>query len=108
MMLTMLSTITALYFSFPVTPADRTEPIRDKTLVVWLTPAKLTQRGGSPLSLVDSQERFDAIGYGELAAGRWMAGSDSFQRSHRAQNDWPAETADETTLLAIAVVYRGR
>ena len=79
----------------------------DKTLVAWVAPARLDQQGGAALSLIDPQERFDAIVLGEVAAGRWMAGSDFFRRTPNQQTSWPAETADPKTTVQIAIVYRG-
>ncbi|MGD0093163.1 MAG: substrate-binding domain-containing protein, partial [Planctomycetota bacterium] len=81
--------------------------IRDKTLVAWTAPANLTQRGGSALTLEDGEDRFDAIVFGELAAGKWMAGSDFFKRTHKEQDGWPSETADAKTVVQMAIVYKG-
>ncbi len=36
-----------------------------------------------------------------------MAGSNGFLRTHKQQDDWAEETADATTLVQIAIVYRG-
>lgn len=81
-------------------------PLLDKTLVAWAAPSHLDQRGGAALSLQDSDEHFDAIVFGELAPGKWMAGSDHFRRTLRTQDSVPAETADAKTLVQIAIVYR--
>lgn len=82
--------------------------IQDKTLVVWAAPANLTQRASSALTIDDGQAHFDGIVFAELAPRKWMAGSDGFSRTHKAQQDWPEETADATTFVQIAVVYYGR
>jgi sucrose-6-phosphate hydrolase SacC (GH32 family) len=82
-------------------------PLRDKTLVAWAAPANLTQRGGSILTIDDQASHFDGIVFGELAPGKWMAGSDFFRRTQRDQSTWPAETAGPTTLVQMAIVYRG-
>jgi beta-fructofuranosidase len=81
--------------------------LRDKTLVAWVAPANLTQRGGSVLTIDDGQGHFDGIVFGELAAGKWMAGSDSWKRTERLQEAWPAETAGADATVQVAVVYRG-
>ncbi|MCY2989533.1 MAG: hypothetical protein NTY19_16905 [Planctomycetota bacterium] len=75
--------------------------IADKTLVAWVAPANLTQRGGSVLTLEDPHGCFDGIVFGELSPGRWMAGSDNFHRTQRNQAHYPTETADPQTLLQM-------
>lgn len=82
--------------------------LADKTLVAWVSPANLTQKGGSVLTIDDRQSHFDGIVFGELAPAKWMAGSDGFRRTERKQSGWPAETADENTLVQVAIVYRGK
>jgi sucrose-6-phosphate hydrolase SacC (GH32 family) len=82
--------------------------IADKTLVAWVAAANLTQRGGSVLTLDDQNGRFDGIVFGELAPGKWMAGSEFFKRSQKDQKQNAAETADAKTLVQVAAVYRGR
>lgn len=88
-------------------PALRAAPLRDKTLVAWVAPSNLTQRGGSVLTLDDARSHFDGMVFGELAAATWMAGSDTFQRTERNQARWPAETAGPTEIVQLAIVYRG-
>ncbi len=80
--------------------------IGDKTLVAWVAPANLTQRGGSVLTVEKPGGVFDAVVFGEIETARWMAGSNSFSRTMRDQAAWPAETAAATTLVQIAIVYR--
>ena len=82
-------------------------PIQDKTLVAWVCPSNLTQQGGSVLTLIDKAEHFDAIVLGEVARGKWMAGSDFFRRTHQDQASWPQETAGSNTLAQVAITYRG-
>lgn len=80
-----------------VTHPDGVLPVRaaaqdllDKTLVVWVRPANSSQRGGSALTLDDLASHFDGIVFGEIAAGRWMAGSDFYRRTWQDQAAWPA------------------
>lgn len=82
------------------------EPRTNKTLVAWVIPANLAQQGGSVLT-IQSGDRFDAIVFGERVPGRWMAGSNYFRRTQADQNHYPAETADERTVVQIAIVYDG-
>ena len=81
----------------------------DKTLVVWVAPANLTQRGGSALTVNDTTiDRFDGIVLGELEESVWMPGSNNYSRTHKAQSDWPKETAAPGEFVQIAIVYQGR
>ena len=80
--------------------------LQDKTLVAWVALDNLNQRGGSVLTIEDAQKRFDGIVFGELAPGKWMAGSENYARSQMQQAAWPAETADAETLVQVAIVYR--
>jgi len=81
--------------------------VGDKTLVVWAAPANLTQRGGSALTIDDGRAHFDGVVFGELAPGRWMAGSDFHRRTPHRQGGVPAETSDGKATVQIAIVYRG-
>ena len=77
--------------SQPAARPPATAPaLRDKTLVAWVSPAGLDQRGGSALTIDDVASHFDGIVFGELAPKRWMAGSDGFRRAQRDQGGWPA------------------
>ena len=87
--------------------APRTE-IKNKTLVVWAAPADLKQRSGSALTLDDMDSHFDGIIFGELARGKWMAGSDLHRRSQKDQKACPAETADQNTFVQVAIVYKSK
>ncbi len=81
--------------------------IKDKTLVAWVYPANLTQRGGSVLT-IDQRSTFDGIVFGECAPGKWMAGSNNYLRTQQDQGSNAAETAGPETLVQIAVVYSGK
>jgi len=102
-----LAAVTLLWRVAPATAIDSTAPLRNKTLVAWVTPANLAQRGGSVLTLEDDGAHFDGIVFGELVPATWMAGSNNFLRTTRAQAALPAETAVSETPVQIAVVYRG-
>ena len=85
----------------PVLAADT-----NKTLVAWVSPANLMQRGGSVLT-IQSGDRFDAIVFGERMPGRWMAGSNFFRRTQGEQGGYPAETAAPGVFVQVAIVYDG-
>ncbi len=83
-------------------------PLRDKTLVAWVSPANLTQRGGSVLTIEKPGAAFDAIVFGELTPATWMAGSDGFRRTKQQQQGFPRETTANPPPVQIAIVYRDR
>lgn len=82
--------------------------LQDKTLVVWVTPADVAQRGGSALTIEKPGGIFDALVLGEITPGRWMAGSDMFKRTQQDQQRFPAAAAGDGPPMQIAIAYRGR
>ncbi len=85
------------------------EPMVDKTLVVWVSPADLTQRGGTALTVdANGPDRFDGIVFGELTPSVWMPGSNAYVRTEKRQADWPKETAKPDRFVQIAIIYQGR
>ncbi len=97
-------------FVLPVQlPAAEAPPLRDKTLVAWVAPANLEQRGGGVLTVqTPGGSSFDSLVFGEISPGRWMAGSEGFGRTQRDQASVPVETADARTLVQVAIVYQGK
>ena len=88
--------------------APAPETLRDKTLVAWVSPANLTQRGGSVLTIEKPGGVFDGLVFGELAPATWMPGSDGFRRTKKEQQDFPKEAAANPPPVQIAIVYQGR
>ena len=86
-------------------PSPPEPPLRDKTLIVWTTLASTTQRGGSALTVENGRDNFDAIVFGELTPGKWMAGSDMFRRTQKEQGNFPEENSDAQTMVQVAIVY---
>lgn len=85
-------------------------PIRNKTLVAWVYLDNARQQGAGVLSLVMPEHKsrlaeFDAIVFGELAPGRWMAGSHGWRRSRQEPLRGTLETARPEQLVQIAIVY---
>lgn len=90
-------------------PAAEAPPLSEKTFVAWVAPANLQQRGGSVLTLQTSGgSQFDALVFGEVTPGKWMAGSDGFGRTQRDQAGVPSETVDAQILVQVAIVYQGK
>ncbi|MGN1065220.1 MAG: LamG-like jellyroll fold domain-containing protein, partial [Thermoguttaceae bacterium] len=83
--------------------------LRDKTLVVWVAPATLDQRGGSALTLdMANPDAFDAIVFAELAPNTWMAGSSGYVRTEKDQSAWIKESEANGEFVRVCVVYRGK
>ena len=101
-------TVTLLLTDGALTAVTAAEALRDKTLVAWVSPATLTQRGGSVLTIEKPGGVFDAIVFGELAPATWMPGSDGFRRTKQEQKDFPKETAANPPMVQVAIVYRDR
>lgn len=81
--------------------------LRDKTLVCWVSPADLEQRGAGVLTVEGPGGQFDSLVLGEAAPRRWMAGSDNFQRTQRDQQANAEETARPGEWVQLAAVYAG-
>jgi beta-fructofuranosidase len=93
----------------PAAYAAEHAKLKDKTLVVWVSPANLSQQGGSALTVNDStQDRFDGIILGELEEAVWMPGSNTFSRTHKEQSGWPRESASPEQFVQMAIVYQGK
>ncbi|MHC4693755.1 MAG: LamG-like jellyroll fold domain-containing protein, partial [Planctomycetota bacterium] len=83
--------------------------ITDKTLVVWVSPANLTQRGGSALTINDTTiDRFDGVIFAEIEPSVWMPGSNNYSRTQKNQSDWPKETASPNQFVQMAIVYKAK
>ena len=82
------------------TPLDRA--LSSKTLEVWAQLENLSQRGGGAMSIATREGLiFDAIVFGELEAGRWMAGSDGFRRYQSVSGAVEADALGRPVHLAI-------
>jgi len=93
----------------PVTRAADDARLTDKTLVVWVSPANLTQSGGTALTVNDTtMDRFDGVVFAELEPKAWMPGSNGFRRTNKAQADWPKETVGPDEFVQVAIVYHGQ
>lgn len=81
-----------------------TKDIREKTLEAWVRLDNLEQRGGAAISLQTLDGNlFDAIVFGEREPGRWLPGSDGFQRTRDLEA--PAETQANSEPVHLAIVY---
>jgi hypothetical protein len=77
--------------------------LREKTLEAWVRLDDLDQRGGGVMSIQTlNGSLFDAIVFGEREPGKWMAGSDSFQRTKNVGGPVEVEAKDRAVHVAIA------
>jgi len=89
--------------------ASAETPLGDKTLVVWVSPANLTQAGGTALTVNDTTiDRFDGVVFAEIEPQVWMPGSNGYRRTNEEQADWPEETTGPDQFAQMAIVYEGR
>jgi len=79
-------------------------PLREKTLEAWIRLDSLGQAGGGVISVQALEGGvFDAIVFGEKEPGRWMAGSNFFERTQSFAG--PAEEAADKDFVQVALVY---
>jgi len=105
----LLAALIASILLFPAVATSEKTSLTDKTLVVWVSPVNLTQRGGSALTVNDTTiDRFDGVVFAELENSVWMPGSNNYSRTNKEQSDWPKETAAPGEFVQIAIVYKGK
>ena len=81
------------------------QPLAAKTLEAWVQLSNLTQQGGGVISVQSADgHSFDSIVFGEQEAGRWMAGSNSFQRTQSLGGDFENEAL--TAMIQVVMVYQ--
>ncbi len=81
-----------------------THDLRAKTLEAWLTLDTRTQRGGAAVSVqAPDGHTFDALVYGEIEPGRWMAGSENFRRTQSFHG--PEEADADRRPVHVAITY---
>jgi len=81
------------------------QTLSEKTLQVRVRLKTLHQSGGGAISLQTRDGNlFDAIVYAELEAGRWMPGSNSFQRTLSFEG--PVEQKADQQFVTLTQVYR--
>lgn len=78
----------------------------EKTLEAWVYLPDRAQRGGGVISVQTPDGlQFDAIVYGEREPGKWMAGSEGYNRSLNLSA--PAESSAVSERIHVAIVYGG-
>ncbi len=82
--------------------------LRARTFEAWVKLSNLTQAGGAVMGVQTLKEDpngmvFDAIVFGEQEPGRWMAGSDYFNRTQPFGGD--PETEADKQFIHIAMAY---
>lgn len=104
---TMCVLAAVLVLTAPCTVSGVEPLLLDKTLVVWASPARLDQQGGSALTIDNGSGAFDGIVFGEVEPRRWMPGSDTYRRTEKNQTNWPEATAAPDQFVQIAIRYAG-
>ena len=101
-----LAAVTASALLIPAVASAERISLTDKTLVVWVSPANLTQKGGSAMTVNDTTiDRFDGIVFAEIEPSVWMPGSNNYSRTAKKQSGWPKETATPEEFVQMAIVY---
>ena len=92
-------------------PTGKVEPestagvFRDKTFVVWLTMPTIKTDWSCVMSLEAPAYHYDGIAIGEVLMGKWMAVSDSNQRTELDQRACALENVGPGGAVQIAVSY---
>lgn len=87
-------------------PTPGPSPVTDKTLVSWVCPSTLDQKGGSVLT-VQSGPEFDGLVFAELSPAKWMVGSHFHRRTNKSQGGYPAVQLTDGKCYQVATVYEG-
>ncbi|HEY7156671.1 MAG TPA: DUF1553 domain-containing protein [Gemmataceae bacterium] len=78
--------------------------LKAKTLEAWVTLDNLSQRGGGVVSVQTKDGTvFDALVFGEIDAGQWLAGSNNFVRTRSFAG--PVETEATRRTVHVALVW---
>lgn len=88
-----------------ILPYSLKATIKEKTFVVWVTNVPDDSRGGAAISLDNNDGVFDAIVFGEIMPGKWMAGSEYHNCSQKKQDAYPVENGEKKECVQIAVTY---
>jgi hypothetical protein len=79
--------------------------LREKTLEAWVSLDNLKQRGGGVVSVQTAGGAvFDALVFGEIDAGQWMAGSNNFVRTRSFGG--PVESEADRRPVHVALVWK--
>lgn len=81
------------------------QALTEKTLEVRVRLRSLQQAGGGAMTVQSLSGRpFDSIVFGEQEPGKWLAGSNGFQRTLSFEG--PVETSADKEVVIISLVYR--
>jgi hypothetical protein len=87
-----------------VATAPLMKDLKAKTLEAWVSLDNLQQRGGGVVSIQTRDGAvFDALVFGEIDAGQWLAGSNNFLRTRSFAG--PVETEADRRPIHVALVY---
>jgi hypothetical protein len=92
-----------LFYSCQFKEAEKS----DKTLVSWVTLHDINVDHGSILT-IQHGSKFDGIVFGEIETGKWIAGSDHYNRTNQDMSDLIPETEESLgKMIQMAIVYEG-
>ncbi len=81
--------------------------LSDKTLISWVKLHDINVDHGSILTIQHGNQ-FDGIVFGEIETGKWIAGSDHFNRTNQDMSDLVPETEESLgEMIQMAIVYEG-
>jgi sucrose-6-phosphate hydrolase SacC (GH32 family) len=81
--------------------------LTDKTLVSWVTLHDINVDHGSILTIQHGSQ-FDGIVLGEIETGKWIAGSDHFNRTNQDMSNLvPEKEENLAEMIQMAIVYEG-
>ena len=90
----------------PPSPALAPGALRDKTVVVWLTLANLKQQFVGIIAIDDWQSHVDSLVFGGLSPAKWIAGSESWLRTHQDERKSAVETVAQNVIIQLAITYK--
>lgn len=82
--------------------------LRAKTIEVLVQLSRLDQRGGGAITVQTMDgHTFDSVVFGEMHAGQWLAGSNSFRRTNSLDGQVESEAVNRPVRIALVYEANG-